>query len=165
MAPNATLGAGVGQRARQHPVAEPRGPSADAPAGDAPVRDGHAGDRFERFLLRLTVLAALASLVALEYVIVSPVLPESFRFWEREATPPAAVSAADEPTQGTRQETASLPERPKSAPARIPQWAWQMHNWHLTSPKERGARPAKAPARLPAWYWEWRKYRLALAEV
>lgn len=50
--------------------------------------------------------------------------------------------------------------RPKTAPRRIPLWAWHMNAW-LDGGK-RGPRPRRAPRRLPAWFWTWRLYRLAL---
>ncbi len=66
---------------------------------------------------------------------------------------------------GTTTELVDPPPRPESVPARIPQWAWDMHKWHLTPVGERDPRPVDAPRRLPDWYWEWREWRLALGAL
>ena len=118
------------------------------PVSDAgPERDSWI-DRAERYLLRLLVVTAYVGVLALVYLIVSPVLPETARFWDHRA--PATAPAPPQPV------------RPANAPTRIPAWAWELHAWHLTPAAERGERP-DAPARLPAWYWEWRTWRLELA--
>lgn len=49
------------------------------------------------------------------------------------------------------------PGRPKTAPRRIPRWAWQLDHWLATRPKSRGKRPG--PARLPGWFWPWRAWK------
>ncbi|HEX5450682.1 MAG TPA: fibronectin type III domain-containing protein [Gaiellaceae bacterium] len=48
--------------------------------------------------------------------------------------------------------------RPKTAPKRIPRWAWQVFVWQQHD--RSGARPA-APRRLPRWYWAWAAWRHA----
>ena len=49
--------------------------------------------------------------------------------------------------------------RPKSAPRKIPLWAWHMDAWLRGGRK--GPRPTRAPKRLPAWFHLWRLFRLA----
>lgn len=49
--------------------------------------------------------------------------------------------------------------RPRSAPRRIPLWAFHLNQW-LSSGK-RGPRPRHAPKRVPVWFWTWRLYTLA----
>lgn len=106
-----------------------------------------------RYVRRFAALALYAGAGALVwFVVLTPLLePEG---GEEDAQAVAGTTAT--------LETVDMPPRPESAPARIPQWAWQMHEWHLTSVGERGPRPADAPRRIPDWYWEWREWRLAL---
>lgn len=49
--------------------------------------------------------------------------------------------------------------RPRSAPRRIPLWAFHLNAW-LSSGK-RGSRPRRAPKHVPLWFWTWRLYTLA----
>lgn len=48
--------------------------------------------------------------------------------------------------------------RPKTAPRKIPLWAWHLNAW--LSNGKKGHRP-KTPRPVPAWFWLWRLYRLA----
>lgn len=48
-------------------------------------------------------------------------------------------------------------DRPKSAPVRIPDWAWALRAWHKNG--RRDPRPEIAPDRVPAWYWLWYAWR------
>ena len=43
--------------------------------------------------------------------------------------------------------------RPSGVPARIPQWAWERREWHLTGRK--GLPPAAPKGGVPTWYWKW----------
>jgi hypothetical protein len=92
---------------------------------------------------------ALAAYAAFTFVL-SPILGDA---GERDAAP--VVEAAPAP--------AEPPPRPEGLPARIPPWAWDLHEWHLTPETDRGPRPAAAPRRVPDWYWEWRAWRLQVA--
>jgi hypothetical protein len=49
--------------------------------------------------------------------------------------------------------------RPKSVPARVPQWAWDLTAWRAKPVATRGKRPASIPYHVPEWYWEWRDWR------
>lgn len=51
--------------------------------------------------------------------------------------------------------------RPKTAPRKIPLWAWRMDAWIRSGKK--GPRPRTAPKRLPPWFRVWRLWRLAKA--
>lgn len=106
-----------------------------------------------RTLRRLGALGLYAGAGGLVWFVVLTPLLES-----RDSEDGGAAAAA-----GTTGERVEVPPRPESAPARIPRWAWGMHEWLLTPVGERGTRPADAPRRLPDWYWEWREWRLALA--
>src|SRR5262249_30285058 len=52
-------------------------------------------------------------------------------------------------------------KRPKTAPRKIPLWAWRMDAWIRSGKK--GPRPRRAPKHLPPWLRVWRLYRLAKA--
>jgi hypothetical protein len=95
-----------------------------------------------RWLLRLLAAAALAFVGLAGYLVVDASLRDD-----------AAPAGAPAPAL----------ERPASAPAHIPGWAWELHRWQLTKPVARGERPASAPASVPSWYWDWRAWRLSLA--
>lgn len=109
-----------------------------------------------RFARRLLALGAFAVAGFLAYSFVAaPLLGDDEEPVAAEEAAPgadAAPAAAEEP-----------PPRPESVPQRIPQWAWDLNEWHSTSGSERGPRPDAAPARVPAWYWEWRAWREELA--
>lgn len=51
--------------------------------------------------------------------------------------------------------------RPKTAPHKIPLWAWRMDAWIRGG--KRGPRPRHAPKHLPRWFRTWRLWRLAKA--
>jgi hypothetical protein len=109
-----------------------------------PVRSGlrRSRSRPMRWVLRLLATAALATVAFAGYLVVEA----SLRSDAAPVPPP----------------TPTL-ERPASAPARIPGWAWELHRWQLTKPIARGERPASAPASVPSWYWDWRAWRMSLA--
>ena len=96
----------------------------------------------KRYGGRLLAFAAYAGAIATLYLVVSPVLP----FTEHVETPATAA-----------------PARPASVPARIPAWAWELHDWQSTDPALRGLRPASAPLQPPRWYREWHAWRLSVA--
>lgn len=103
---------------------------------------GHRRSRPMRWLVRIVATLALAGVAYAGYLVVET----SLRSDAPAPLPPAQTV-----------------ERPATAPASIPAWAWDLHRWQLTPPIERGERPAAAPARVPSWYWDWRAWRLALA--
>lgn len=47
--------------------------------------------------------------------------------------------------------------RPKTAPRKIPQWAWELSGW-LDSGRK-GPRPPDAPRFVPLWFHAWRRWR------
>lgn len=105
-----------------------------------------SGARIRRAALRLGAAGSYAAAVAVAAALAAPI----FESDASSAAPPPAV-----PTVAI-----SVPERPESAPRRIPEWAWGMYAWH---DDELGhVRPLDAPKRLPAWYWEWREWRAAV---
>jgi hypothetical protein len=69
-----------------------------------------------------------------------------------------AVDAAGNRSADLATVTVTRNARPKSAPRRIPRWAWELLAWQQHGAK--GRRPA-APKRLPAWYPAWKTWRLA----
>jgi hypothetical protein len=120
----------------------PSGRDVVAVAPLAPIVIERRPPRLRRYVRRLAAVAAYAGAAfAVYHFVVQPVLPRD----PASPAPSAQTAAAD---------------RPKSAPAVIPQWAWDVHRWLSTPVAERGARPAKAPAKLPAWFWEWRAWRI-----
>lgn len=91
----------------------------------------------------MLAVAAYALAVAALYLIVEPVLPRHV-----DSVDPQATAA---------------PARPASAPARIPAWAWELHDWQRTDPVLRPPRPARAPKQVPRWYREWFAWRIAVS--
>jgi hypothetical protein len=110
-----------------------------------------------RFARRLAALGAFAAAAFVAYTYVAaPLLGEEEEqvAVAEEAAPngEASPAAGGEP-----------PPRPASVPTPIPQWAWDLNEWHSTAEDARGPRPDAATRRVPEWYWEWRAWRAELA--
>jgi hypothetical protein len=151
-------------RSRSRDGRAPNGRATDArpPAGPvSPIssleeRGSPWRRRTLRFARRLAAFGAFAAagLVAYTYV-AEPLLGGDDEAAVAEEVAPGAEAAPvveEEP-----------PPRPEAVPARIPQWAWALNEWHSTPQADRGPRPGAAPARVPGWYWEWRSWRAELA--
>jgi hypothetical protein len=135
-------------RARERPVA----PISSLHPSGSPWRR-----RSLRFARRLLALGAFAAAAFLAYSFVAePLLERS----EEEAALADEAAPNGEAASAVQEEP---PPRPDTVPQRIPQWAWDLNEWHSTPQGERGARPEGAPARVPDWYWEWRAWRQELA--
>lgn len=91
---------------------------------------------------RFFAIAALAGGLALVYLAAAPILP-----WSSSGGPAPAVAQAGD----------TVAARPKSVPARVPQWAWDFTAWRAAGGK--GKRPASVPYHVPDWYWDWAAWR------
>lgn len=116
-------------------------------AGPTIHRNG-PGLRPLRYLRRLAALVGLAAAALALWLVLSPVLPSRYAWspFTSASGAPAAKAAAPK-----------APPRPAGIPARIPGWAWKLHEWLLAG---HGTRPAAAPSHVPQWFWTWRKWRL-----
>ncbi|HEX5450681.1 MAG TPA: Ig-like domain repeat protein [Gaiellaceae bacterium] len=74
-----------------------------------------------------------------------------------------AVDAAGNTSTPLATITVQPTPRPKAAPKRIPQWAWQVFAWQQRG--RTGTRPSAAPTKLPSWYWDWAAWRLKPFEL
>jgi len=99
---------------------------------------------------RLFVAAAYVGCAYVAFLLASPLLERT----------PVAPEPAEAGVAG--EEKVELGPRPESAPARIPEWAWEIYKWH--DDPHGHVRPVEAPARLPDWYWEWREWRKGVYE-
>ena len=75
-----------------------------------------SGARIRRAALRLGVAGSYTAAVAVAVALTAPIFESS----ESSAAPAPAVPAV----------AISAPERPGSAPSRIPEWAWGLYAWH-----------------------------------
>ena len=129
---------------------EPHPPvSSIDPPPDTPRR------RARRYARRVVAVVALAGGLYLGYAYaLEPVLRDDGG--EVEQAAPAGDGGAAPADPEAQPEP---PPRPEGVPARIPDWAWELNEWHSTPGAERGPRPESAPRTVPAWYWEWRAWR------
>jgi hypothetical protein len=126
-----------------------------APISSLSMRPSPWRRRTLRFVRRIAALGAFAAAAFVAYTYVAePLLGEDETVVAEEAAPGADASPAA---------TEEPPPRPESVPDGIPQWAWDLNEWHSASEAERGPRPEAAPRRVPEWYWEWRGWRAELA--